>query len=314
MTSPWTSFFTQNLGLKLVALLLALAVYAHVQTEMLHEMRLSSPLVLRGLPRNLVLVGEPPPRAEITVRAKGKELFLMRVRAPEVVVDLSEARSGEIQRILSPADVALPLDSDAVIAAIHEPRTLTLQVDSLVTRSVPVEVPLLGDLPETWAWRGAVRADPPRVEIHGPSRRVAGIERAGTVALNLATVNGPSTRRVAIESPGPGIEAQPDTVAVTVPVHRVERRTFGPFPLRIAGMRRGFAGETDPDSALVVLTGVAERLRALEPSQLDLFVDVRDLAAGRHQAAPQVRLLVDSLEVREIVPPRVFVRLASAGP
>ncbi|NNF05363.1 MAG: hypothetical protein HKN21_01250, partial [Candidatus Eisenbacteria bacterium] len=159
------SIFSKNFGTKVTALLLALVVYAHVYTEREHERRLRIPLHVRGLSSDLILVKSPPEEVEVQVRGKGKQLLKFQFRPPHVELDLAEARPGEIQRMLSPADVILPLGMDVNVTEVRAPRLVSFQIDTLATKSVPVVINQLGELPERLGWIEPLQSDPPTALI-----------------------------------------------------------------------------------------------------------------------------------------------------
>ena len=127
-----------NLSIKIFALLLALAVYGHVQTEKEQEADFRVSLRFAGLPETLTRRESTPRRASIRIRGKGKQLLKLKLQPPEVRVDLERARAGLVQRMLSPSDVLLPSGIQAEVTEIVEPRMIEVVVDTLVKLTVPV--------------------------------------------------------------------------------------------------------------------------------------------------------------------------------
>ncbi len=127
-----------NLSIKIFALLLALAVYGHVQTEKEQQADFRVPLRYAGLPETLIRRESGPRRATITIRGKGKQLLKLKLQPPEVRVSLDRARAGLVQRMLSPSDVLLPSGTQAEVTEILEPRMIEVVVDTLIKLSVPV--------------------------------------------------------------------------------------------------------------------------------------------------------------------------------
>ena len=151
---------------------------------------LAVPLQVTGLPQNLVVTGHPPDMVELGVRGKGKDLLKLKVQNARMVVDLSEVHPGHVQRMLSPADVELPVGSDVEVTGVEEPRMVSLTVDTLVTRTVDVRLSLVGDLPEHYVLDGVIRPDPPRVRLTGPAEELAGITMVSTEPLRLDELGG----------------------------------------------------------------------------------------------------------------------------
>jgi YbbR domain-containing protein len=109
--------FTRNLPLSSMAFLLALVVFAHVQTEKEQEGQFNAPLHLVGLPESLVLGSGSPRHAAVRIRGKGKQLLKLKVQPPEVLVDLREAHPGVVQRMLSATDVVVPVGMKVEISS-----------------------------------------------------------------------------------------------------------------------------------------------------------------------------------------------------
>jgi hypothetical protein len=85
---------THNLGLKMLSLILAVALWFFVAAEKESEIGLSVPVVFENLPPGLVIVGRPP--ARIDVRVAGPKILLLRLHGdrPTLQLNLKDAREG----------------------------------------------------------------------------------------------------------------------------------------------------------------------------------------------------------------------------
>src|SRR5690606_23324191 len=164
-------FFTHNIGIKLASLILALSIYAHVLSSEDREGVFHSPLQVVGLPEGLTFEGEVPERIPVRIQARGTELWKLRTQTVFAQIDLGEARPGLLQRPVSTQDVVLPPGSDAQVEAIITPVILSLQVETLSTRAVPVAVRLTGDLDPGWIRVGRAAAEPETIRVEGPESR-----------------------------------------------------------------------------------------------------------------------------------------------
>jgi hypothetical protein len=216
MLARIAAVLTQNLTTKLLALLLAVVVYAHVATEAEQIAEIRIPLQVSGLSSDLVLATAPPAHARVAVRGRGKQLFKLRLEPPAVTLDLSTVRPGSVQRVLSPGDVALPFGSDVTVTEIVEPRRVDLVVDTLVVRSLPVRLIPTRAVSKGWARQPS--AEPPIVSFRGPAGVLARLQAAEARfdPRDLAAEEGDSTAptirlEVPIAAP-PGVSSQPDRV------------------------------------------------------------------------------------------------------
>lgn len=308
------TWLTKNVGLKILALLLALVVYVHVYTEQERESTLSLPVQVTNLPQNLVLESRPPRSAEVAVRGKGKQLFLLRYRHPRINLDLSEIHPGKVQRMLSPADVVLPVGAEVSVTDVLAPRLVSLDVDTLVTRRVEVRVAVAGDLPEGTVLAGPIRPQPATVGLTGPAGALDGVESVATEPLHLDEVRGSSGFELAVRPGRAGVQAAPSSVRVDVPLLTLVRRTFTRVPVRVRGLPPRYRAKVEPDSAAVAVYGPESVVDSLAGDALAVNLDAGDLGPGRHLLAPEVDLPGRELRLLNIQPARFLVEIGSRRP
>src|ERR1051325_7115619 len=84
----------RNFGLKLLAALVAVALWLSVAGEHVVERSLRVPLEFRNIPETLEIVGNAPD--PVDVRLRGPSAVLSRIQSGEIVavLDLGSARSG----------------------------------------------------------------------------------------------------------------------------------------------------------------------------------------------------------------------------
>jgi hypothetical protein len=309
MLRSLTQLFSSNLLAKLLALLLAGVVYAYVYAEREHDATWSVPLLVSGLGPGLVLMEDPPEMVEVAFRAKGSQLLKLKMQSPEVILDLARVGPGVMQHLLSPGDVRFPVDAQATVRGIMDPRVVLLDVDSLVTRELPVEVPLRGELPEAWAWDGEVRVDPRRVRVQGPERQLLAMVAVGTPPVRLDTISGSGSFRLPVLAGMPGLLLQPDSVTVTVPVIPVTRRSLSGIAVEVVGPRGAEFVRAMPESVTILVSGPDRLLIPLESGQVRVFLEAGHLEPGLHRLAPRVALPHDSLQVRAILPSEFLVEV-----
>lgn len=76
----------ENLGVKLVALLLAVVVYLHVYTERPASMTLSFPIETADLSDSLVVTRLAPAAVTVELRGTGKQLIRLRLTEPQLKI------------------------------------------------------------------------------------------------------------------------------------------------------------------------------------------------------------------------------------
>ena len=205
----------ENLGIKLVALLLAVALYLHVYTERPAIMVLSFPLELTDLADTLSIVGPSPDPVRAELRGTGKQLIRLRLTEPRIKVSLAGVGAGRYERTVVPEDLPLLHDEGIEVQRMIGPRVVGVDVDRLTEKRVRLE-PRTEGLPRTgWKWNGVAVVEPASVTLRGPRRELVGIDR-----LRLAPVR---------------VEGRADTVKAVVGVDSLPAwSTIDPSAVRVA--------------------------------------------------------------------------------
>ena len=174
-----------NLGLKFVALLLAVLVYLNVYTDRPAKLLLSFPLEFTGLADSLTLSGPAPAMVQAELRGTGKQLIGMQVREPRLVLSLAGAGVGRFERALAVSDLPLPGNGGIMVENLIGPRVVALEIDRKAERDVPVKVQVEGVPAAGFAWSGVVLLDPPRVHVRGPERALLEMDSLALAPLRL---------------------------------------------------------------------------------------------------------------------------------
>ena len=209
-----------NLGLKLVALLLALLVYLNVYTDRPATMVVSFPLQITDLPDSMTLVGPAPSAVQAELRGSGKQLIRLRLAEPVLRISLANARPGRYERALGAGDLPLPPESGPQVERLIGPLMIELQIDRKETRRIPVAPRGEVEPGAGREWSGRVQVEPARVVVTGPASVLA---RLDSIRLEPVRIEGRrDTMRVEV-SPAALPEwtlVEPPTVMVIVPLRR----------------------------------------------------------------------------------------------
>jgi YbbR domain-containing protein len=168
--------FVHHFGLKLFALLLAIALWLKVARDPIAELEMKVPIEFRNLPENLEV--DSASFTEAQVRVRGPERLIHRLVPGDVraEIDLASIHPGERTFDLNTQQIHLPQDLE--VAQII-PGQLRLSFDLRMTRTVEIRPRVTGIFAR--GMRVAqVSADPPSIMIAGPRRRVEAVEAATT--------------------------------------------------------------------------------------------------------------------------------------
>ena len=220
----------RNPGLKLMAVLLATALWFIVAGEQNVERTMRVPLEFRNKPANLEILGDPP--TTIDIRVLGSSTLLSRIDAGEVVaiLDLTAARPGSRLFHIRTDEVRVPYGVDVLQLT---PGTIALELEKSARRTVPVAPAIEGE-PAPGFVAGKVSSNPASVEIVGPESHVKELTSATTEPISVAAQRENVTDTVTVGVSDSAVRlAQPASARVVVEIlpAPVERLVSG-VPIR----------------------------------------------------------------------------------
>lgn len=222
-----------NILLKLVALLLAVATWTVVtaeRRETLIERAYDVPISLIGVPPHLIIT--TPMQEAVNVRMRGR-LSMMRELSSqklEATVNLTGVRKGEASVVIRPQDINVPPGTDVLSIV---PAKLSFRLEERRQRTVPIRPFLVGNPPAGFEL-GEVMVEPPNALASGPvsmlrdfieasTERIVVSGRTGTISVSVGVVSDrslirivePANTRVTIEVVPISAEIPPSTTTAT---------------------------------------------------------------------------------------------------
>ena len=263
-------FLLRNWHLKLSAVLLATVLYTGlVFSGSFSNAEIELPVRPVGQPDGSVVLSGAAGTVQITYRAPSDVPVVLSSESFRATVDLSEY---DMERAPEPQILEISVESivEGVQVLAQDPQTVTVELDQLATKSVPVEVDY-GDVPSE------LEIDEPRVsqdevEVRGAASFVSRVDRA--VARVLIDESGIGVHRsVNLEpvdldgQPVEGIDVEPEAVEVDIDVQAVETNKTVPVRPDIGEgtPAPGFALEAlSVEPSNVTLRGLPDVLRGIE--------------------------------------------------
>lgn len=187
----WHPF--RNIGLKVVASVLAVLLWLSVGSDYQVERSVRVPLMFRNVPVSLELAPGAPDSVEVHVR--GRSSLLTREQGALLMsVDLSDARAGSRVYHLRTDQVTAPFGVEVTQVF---PASVMLTLEETGRRLVPVRATLDGEPAEGFVVK-EVLVDPRDVEVVGPVRALKSLKQAITETVSIAGASDTVVRTVSI--------------------------------------------------------------------------------------------------------------------
>lgn len=284
-----------NWPMKLAALLLALLLYARVQTQRVIAREFPVPVEV-VLPSSRGLAAPVPP-VRVTVSARGSELLAMRSLPTIVTRQIPDTFSGAEWVVqLQPSDVRIPSGLDVTVTNVA-PAEIRVTLHPVAVRTVRV-VPRIRLVPDSGlVLSSAPQAAPASVRLIGATAALATVESVTTVPVEVRGVAGPFLHAAAIDTTAlPGVRADPARVTISGEIGVLLERTFDGVPVESgAGTLTGVT--VLPSRVTVTVRGPASQVRALTRDSIHVVAH-----GGAAEPAAYARLAV-------LAPPGITVRV-----
>jgi YbbR domain-containing protein len=276
----------RHLGLKVLAITLAVVLWFTVAGEHTVERSLRVPLAVLNLPEGLEIVGDLP--AAVDVRVRGSSAQLSRLDPGEVVVmlDFAGARTGTRLFHLRADEVRVPY---GVEVAQVMPSLLSLSVEKLTRRTIPI-VPATEGEPAPGFVVGRISSEPSTVQVEGPESHVKQVAEATTEPVGI---EGKSERVRDVVTVGVVdsavrlVQPQSATVLIDIWPAPIEREVTG-VPVRWRNLGQSLSAKVVPSVVRVSVRGQRDALADIRPDTIDAFVDLTNLGPGLYHLRVQV--------------------------
>ncbi len=205
------SIFTENLGLKVSALLIAVFLWFFVTSQGQSEISLEVPVELKNIPSELGVQSISSKTVTLTVR--GQERFMKNLSASDIRVflDLGRAAQGESLYPVNKDDVRLPF---AMTVMTVSPASLKIRLEEIMSKTVRVQAQLLG-APEGGVI-STVLIEPKVVLIKGLKSDIRKVNSLKTEPFDVTGINRTVTEELDLDISGLNIKAEATRVKVKI--------------------------------------------------------------------------------------------------
>jgi hypothetical protein len=271
---PSLGSLTRNGGLKLAAFGLALFLWVLVRVGAPGERDLLVPIDIRLADPSWILLGDPVP-ATVLVRFRGPPTEIFRLSGLDgmsLAVPIAEVLDQEMTIPLQPGWV--PLDGyRGVQVEDIVPSAISVQLDRMATRTIPVRVSARGRLPDHLALTRPLSLTPNLVRVSGPASLVEQLDTLDVVPVDLSEIEEQATVETVVDTVGMGqMAVVPNVVTVRIPAEEsIERLITGVRVVADPVFGRGLI-EVLPESIQIRVRGARSRVSAMEAEFLRAVV------------------------------------------
>jgi YbbR domain-containing protein len=302
-----------NLGVKLLALLVAMVIWFNAIGQQESERTYVVPLHFSALSDTLTVTGRVPEDVQIAVTGTRRDLLLLEFKKLSVSLNMNRAEPGRFTQRLSVSDVVLPPDVEPRKVRIVSPLLVDVSLERLVTKRVRVAVSLSGDLPGNQLLSSIPEAVPGWVLITGPQSIVSRMDKVSTRPIELDRVRLSGDREVALDVDG-DVSCQPEKVRVGLFVSERGRRVLANIPPTVLVDELDVVAEVLPKTVSLTLEGPKALLDTLSSKDVSVLIDLSGKPPGRYLFAPEV-IVPNGIEkyIMDVDSLHVFLRRTSSS-
>jgi hypothetical protein len=261
---------TRHLQVKLVLLLLSALCWVLVHTAQDMEVEFDLPLQVDiDLPEGRTLVSDPPDKAQVLLRGKGRNLLVFALLG-KGRLHVDGGRGGESIPLTS-KHLELEGAVDLSVAGIL-PALLPLDVDRLESRRLRVRLGGRLEAAEGWVAM-APEFTPERVRVRGPRSVLDTLDFIDTEPVEITGVKRPVEEELKLVLPWPSLELEQEDqhVRMSAQVERRAERRFTGIPLQVRNLPAPLS--VRPRSLSVTVVGGETALAGLERGRISAILD-----------------------------------------
>ena len=266
-----TLMVTENFFIKALSLVLAVSLWAWLQTEQVID-RPSRAQVTYGLPDGLTPVQALARTLVVTVRGPQGRVRALDNRALSMQIDLADEEMGKTSIDFSEHPIAgLPAGLEVVQIS---PPGVELQLDKEMNRIVRVRAAVIGEPADGWA-RKAVIVTPPTVEIRGPQSLVRNIAEVSTDIVDISGLRKTVAKQVPLAMDRRTVKpVDQGKVKVSITIDPIPAtKAFTEIPMQLKGAP---GWRSDTSMARVTLDGPQHLVQRLTADDIRLTVLLPD--------------------------------------
>lgn len=213
-------FFTTNIWLKLISLIMAVALWFFVMLSGRSEVTMDVPVKFININEKFEIVDYPK---VISITIEGQERLLKYLKSDEInaVLDVSEAKSGRSFYTISKDNIKLP--KSFLVTSIN-PETFSLTIELQLKKVVSVKPHIVGS-PEKGFKLVAIKVEPESVILEGPKSAISKIDIIKTEPIDINGINSNLVYKANLNLSDTLIKKNINKVDIKLSVEKIIRET-----------------------------------------------------------------------------------------
>jgi YbbR domain-containing protein len=216
---------TENWALKIAAIALAIMLWAAVRAGTPRATTFRNvPVQVDLRDPDWRLASDPDPAAiHVTVQGSAGELMTVAQEGPRFVLPVERVADTVETQVIPLQWVQLPRGARQARVVAVRPDTIRLHYERLVTRTLPVRVRTVGDLPPDYELVLPITTNPAAVQVRGALRHLAQLDSVSLIPVDISGLRSTTNVPARVDSAmlGP-LRVSPQEVNVVLRVAPVE--------------------------------------------------------------------------------------------
>ncbi len=276
--------FLHNWQLKLLSLFLAIILWVFAVFEKPMETTIEIPISYQNIPRDMIIVGNPPEKLIVEIKGPRAIITGMRKVVP-YIIDLGRLRRGTTSIRVESSRIHLP---PGVEISRISPSNIEITIDKISSKILPVRVRTRGLLPPGLELK-KITVEPSKIKLTGAESQLNSRRYIYTEFVDLSRINSSQTIDVELDFGNltlVGVTTRVVHVMIEVTTRKILKE-FKNVPIQVFGGKKYILINK---VARVKLYGPQMVLGKLTSQQLKAFINIAGFKKGRRRARVEVDL------------------------
>jgi YbbR domain-containing protein len=303
------SFWDLN-KLKIVSTLVAILIWFLIVAGETYDYVTEVPIEIIPVEKDCIITSRPPSRAKISLRGPGRLLFSFML-----------FREGSLRLNISPeigTQTIRPSDDDILLAGSAKnltyrliwPDTISVQVEKLVTRDVPIYSHIILKPMAGYTIVGKPTLTPNVVKVRGPQSVVSTMDSAHTQTALFDELRFPFEKKISLSPPvAQNVVWLTTEITVNADVQKLMEKTISDIPVTVRNLPQSVDAFVIPSELSLVVEGGVNVIYSLSLKSIHAYIEYDKRLDGLTEECPVIIEPLPGVRFRDIKPDRFKVVL-----